>query len=144
MRVWTLLRSDDEIAANTSRELTGFEPGLALYYKFNESSATNVINSLGAMAFNLSLINAPDRVAAGWMGPHALYTPPGGFTGAAVFNYTVANSNALTLTGSSALTPMASSKFCLTAARRWRSMTPSLLIVTPRSLCLCWRMTSHT
>ena len=38
MRIWNISRSGTDIANNNRRRLTGSEPGLVSYYKFNEGS----------------------------------------------------------------------------------------------------------
>ncbi|WP_440931171.1 LamG-like jellyroll fold domain-containing protein [Candidatus Pelagibacter sp.] len=38
MRIWNISRSEDDIADNNRRRLSGSEPGLVSYYKFNEGS----------------------------------------------------------------------------------------------------------
>ena len=38
MRIWNISRSEDDIARNKRRRLTGSEPGLVSYYKFNEGT----------------------------------------------------------------------------------------------------------
>ena len=38
MRIWNYSRTGDDIANNNRRRLSGSEPGLVSYYKFNEGS----------------------------------------------------------------------------------------------------------
>ena len=38
MRIWNISRTEDDIANNNRRRLSGSEPGLVSYYKFNEGS----------------------------------------------------------------------------------------------------------
>ena len=38
MRIWNISRSEDDIANNRRKRLTGSEPGLVSYYKFNEGT----------------------------------------------------------------------------------------------------------
>ena len=38
MRIWNISRSGTDIANNNRRRLSGSEPGLVSYYKFNEGS----------------------------------------------------------------------------------------------------------
>ena len=53
MRIWNVSRSETDIANNNRRRLTGSEPGLVSYYKFNEGSGNT------AKDFNTS--RAADR-----------------------------------------------------------------------------------
>lgn len=50
LRVWNVARTDCEIAANMNAELTGSEPSLVAYYKFNAGIAggTNTADTLAA------------------------------------------------------------------------------------------------
>jgi Concanavalin A-like lectin/glucanases superfamily len=43
VRIWKIVRSQNEIAQNMNKELTGSENGLIAYWKFNESSDSNNI-----------------------------------------------------------------------------------------------------
>src|SRR5205814_1470436 len=45
MRVWSVPRSAQDISDNMSTELAGSEPGLAGYWKLNESGGTTVADS---------------------------------------------------------------------------------------------------
>jgi predicted outer membrane repeat protein len=64
-RVWNKELSQREIAALKGLKLSGNEPGLLLYYKFDEINGNTAINSATALgaAWNGTLVNAPMRVA---------------------------------------------------------------------------------
>jgi hypothetical protein len=42
VRIWSTIRTIDEITVNKNKELTGNEPGLMLYYNFNETSGSKL------------------------------------------------------------------------------------------------------
>ncbi|MDC0416302.1 hypothetical protein OAM12_03470 [Candidatus Pelagibacter sp.] len=44
MRIWNISRSETDIANNNRRRLTGSEPGLVSYYKFNEGSGNIAVD----------------------------------------------------------------------------------------------------
>ena len=44
MRIWNVSRSGTDIANNNRRRLTGSEPGLVSYYKFNEGSGNTAVD----------------------------------------------------------------------------------------------------
>ncbi|MDC0351544.1 hypothetical protein OAM58_01100 [Candidatus Pelagibacter sp.] len=44
MRIWNISRSETDIANNNRRRLTGSEPGLVSYYKFNEGSGNTAVD----------------------------------------------------------------------------------------------------
>ena len=44
MRIWNISRSGTDIANNNRRRLTGSEPGLVSYYKFNEGSGNTAVD----------------------------------------------------------------------------------------------------
>lgn len=44
VRIWDVVRTPSEIAQNMNRELTGSQPGLVAYYKFDEPSGSTVIH----------------------------------------------------------------------------------------------------
>jgi hypothetical protein len=47
VRVWEVVRSGAEIAASFNRKLSGMEPGLVAYYRFDEGSGQTLIDSSG-------------------------------------------------------------------------------------------------
>jgi hypothetical protein len=47
VRIWSIARTASDIAANYNRSLTGFEQGLAIYYRFDESAGTSANDSSG-------------------------------------------------------------------------------------------------
>ena len=53
MRIWNISRTEDDIANNNRKRITGSEPGLVSYYKFNEGS--------GNIAKDLNTSRAVDR-----------------------------------------------------------------------------------
>lgn len=64
IRVWNVTRTPAEIAQDYRRALTGTEPGLVAYYRFNESSG-DALNS-GAEGSTLNgTVNGPLRVPSG-------------------------------------------------------------------------------
>ncbi len=45
VRIWNVARSADEIRTNMDRSLTGNEPGLVAYWRFDEGTGTNAFDS---------------------------------------------------------------------------------------------------
>jgi len=66
-RVWNTARTANEIAANYNHTLKGNEPGLLLYYRFDETGGTVVTNSAATTgsAYNGTLVNAPTWTPSG-------------------------------------------------------------------------------
>lgn len=64
-RVWNVVRSQAQIRANLHTPLTGSEPGLRLYYKFDEDFGITAVNSATATgsAFDGTLLNGVTRTA---------------------------------------------------------------------------------
>ncbi len=63
-RVWNVVRTPAEIAAARTGALVGDEPGLRLYFKFDEPSGNIAVNSATATlgAYNGTLINGAARI----------------------------------------------------------------------------------
>lgn len=64
VRVWSVARSESEIRSTMDRELTGQEPGLELYYSFNEGSG-QVVYDLSGHFLDGILYNGPQWVRIG-------------------------------------------------------------------------------
>jgi hypothetical protein len=47
LRIWKTLRSDEEILASFDQQLTGSEPGLSAYYRFDERTGSTVVDATG-------------------------------------------------------------------------------------------------
>jgi len=80
VQIWSRALSPAEIRANLNRSLTGGEPGLYAYYRFNEGAGTSAINSASAgQPVNGTLINAPtwDRLA--YIASNPSDSAPGGY-----------------------------------------------------------------
>jgi hypothetical protein len=77
VRIWNVVRSQAQIAANSLIDLPNTEPGLVAYYKFNQTTGTTTPNEIAATTNTLgTLTNFP---ANPWS---AGYTPPGTDIGA--------------------------------------------------------------
>jgi hypothetical protein len=63
-RIWAVGRSPAQIGANLGSPLIGSEPGLKLYYQFNNTSGTVTPNAAVATgaAYDGTLINSPASV----------------------------------------------------------------------------------
>src|SRR5690606_18421608 len=48
VRIWSVVRTADELAANIDQELDPATPGLAAYWKMSEGSGTTVADEVGA------------------------------------------------------------------------------------------------
>jgi hypothetical protein len=66
VRFWNEARTQAQIQATMTRELTGGETNLYAYYKFNEGSGATVANSQGTASRNLTLYGSPAWVTADW------------------------------------------------------------------------------
>jgi len=60
VRVWNVVRTGEEIRQNYQRALTGTEPGLVAYYRFDEAIGTKTRDSV--TGFEATLVNGPARV----------------------------------------------------------------------------------
>lgn len=47
LRIWKTLRSDEEILENFDQQLTGSEPGLSAYYRFDERTGSSINDATG-------------------------------------------------------------------------------------------------
>ena len=59
VRLWNVARTAEQINSNKGQSLTGFEPGLVAYYRFDESSGTTAIDATSNGHDGL-LINSSD------------------------------------------------------------------------------------
>ena len=76
MRIWNYSRTEDDIADNNRRRLSGSEPGLVSYYKFNEGSgniAKDFNTSRGANERNDATIYGIGTVGTLWKTELAKY-----------------------------------------------------------------------
>lgn len=64
LKIWKRALSDQEIADNMTKRLTGAETGLIGYWSFDEQSGTAILDKSNNH-FNGNLINNPARVASG-------------------------------------------------------------------------------
>jgi len=63
VRIWNVERSQEQIAADMLHPLTGTEPGLVAYWKFDEASGTTAYDST-PNDFDGRLTNSPTRLAS--------------------------------------------------------------------------------
>lgn len=63
VRVWTVARTEAEIAANYTVSLTGAESGLAAYYRLDEGSGTVAYDVSGALP--ITLYGSPVWITSG-------------------------------------------------------------------------------
>src|SRR5262249_19052432 len=61
VRIWNTARSAAEIQSNMCRSLTGTEPGLMGYWRFDEGSGTTVMDASGH-GFDGTLVNGAEWV----------------------------------------------------------------------------------
>lgn len=59
LRVWTIARTSEEIAANYNKELSGTEPGLVGYWKFNAELIDGKMKDESLHKNHLKLNNQP-------------------------------------------------------------------------------------
>jgi Concanavalin A-like lectin/glucanases superfamily/Right handed beta helix region len=80
-RIWNTARSEAQIQAQRGGPLTGSEPGLRLYFKFDEGTGTTAVNSATATgaAFNGTLQGSPVPV---WSPPARTAYPVTSMAGA--------------------------------------------------------------
>jgi hypothetical protein len=75
LRLWSVARTQAQIQAAMTSELSGTEPGLRVYWKFNESSGTTSENAAPAGQV-VTLFNTPTWVGGGPLGPAVVDTTP--------------------------------------------------------------------
>jgi hypothetical protein len=61
VRIWNVARSEAEVAAHMSYPLTGAEPNLLAYWKFDEAGGADAFDAT-TNGYNGTLINGPQRV----------------------------------------------------------------------------------
>ena len=69
MRIWNISRTETDIANNNRRRLTGSEPGLVSYYKFNEGSGNTAVDyntSRGSDRTNDATIYGIGNMGTSW------------------------------------------------------------------------------
>ncbi len=69
VRIWNTARTQAEIQANRSTELSGNEPGLQAYYKFNEGSGQTITDAAGSNNGVLGSTSAPDSSDPTYVNP---------------------------------------------------------------------------
>ena len=62
VRMWNIARTAGEIADSYDTQLTGNEPGLVVYYQFNEGSGTTANNAAANGLYDGTLINDPEWI----------------------------------------------------------------------------------
>lgn len=77
VRIWNYARTQTEIQGDLDHSMVGDEPGLMLYYRFDEPPGTTTANNSAGQSYTALLVNGPIRVPSG-AGVNEIQAPAGG------------------------------------------------------------------